>query len=616
MRLQLLGNLAIVAPSLASGAPSRRRRSLALLALVASAAPRPIGREKLLAYLWPESDPDHGGNSLRQTLFGLRRDLGEDVFLKESGKDIQLDPARITVDLWEFNDAVARQDAGRVVELYGGPFLDGFQNAELPEFSRWVDSERERLERRYLGALDAFAQRADEAGRYDESVSWRRRQAASDPYSSRAALGLLRALAAAGDRPGALQYSRVYENLIRLDLDVDPDPAVMDFVASLRRDSAAVGLTVHGSDGFRPAVERSPARMEMPEAPADALSDVDENRPESLAERSSPLPEASGIRSRARPWFTIRSRRGLATAVVAVIVMAVAGLGWSRWPGFRVDGLSAAPGADLQTMVLLGSGKTDDSGRDQANRLVACDGPACPEDALPQRAFIVPKHPAHMAPVAGMHYIAPVREGAEHSPPGFACCTTATFENEFSLPPDAVSARIAIWVLADNQAAVEVNGVEFGRHADPLGSDNFAGPPAAFSKVFAPDPSGVNRLRVILHDGGGALALHYNAIVTYEVIVDGDGDGVPDDEDAYPGSDLRPTAFVGRCDSGVGNQVLANPRGATFNDLIGEAPTGGGIDELVPFVNSLTAGWIAAGLITERDPGWIAACATGSRARL
>src|SRR5207248_3609116 len=91
------------------------------------------------------------------------------------------------------------------------------------ELDRWVDGERERLGRLYAGALQSMAQDREAAGDFVGAVKWHRRLAAHDPLSSRIALALIRALAAAGDSEGALQHARIYETLSRAELDAPPD---------------------------------------------------------------------------------------------------------------------------------------------------------------------------------------------------------------------------------------------------------------------------------------------------------------------------------------------------------------------------------------------------------
>lgn len=479
INLQLLGGLDFVGPDPALTARARRRHPLMLLALVATAAPRAVSRDRIMAFLWPESDSARASNSLRQALHSLRRDLHEDLFLPETSSGLQLDRQKVSVDLWTFREATARRAAAEAVAAYRGPFLEGFQIGGAPEFCRWVEAEREHLERDYRAALDALARQAEDAARHDEAVTWRRRLAAADPFSSRVALGLLKALAAAGDRPGALQHAALHDRLVRSHLEVEPDPAIAEFVTSLRT----------------PPRER-PALLAKPAQPTPAV-EASETLPTAIVPRPAraarPL-EVRGSLARAR-WL------GAVGAVALIGVGAVSAMMVYR------------PAEDF---VVLTSGGSPVAGRDAANRLIMCEGPICPGGQLPQDSYVVPTHLEYTNPTTGTRFIAPAAEGATVKAPGYACCSTAVFENEFTLPPDAKSATITITLLADNQAIVAINGVEFGRQADRDAPWNYGGAPTTFAATFLPDPSGVNRLRVTVWDGGGATGLNYRALVTHD----------------------------------------------------------------------------------------------------
>src|SRR5512146_2311016 len=59
----------------------------ALLAYLLLARPRGFHRrDRLVALFWPESDAEHGRNSLRQAVYFLRRSLGDDV-LESRGEE-------------------------------------------------------------------------------------------------------------------------------------------------------------------------------------------------------------------------------------------------------------------------------------------------------------------------------------------------------------------------------------------------------------------------------------------------------------------------------------------------------------------------------------------------
>ncbi len=94
-------------------------------------------------------------------------------------------------------------------------------------------------------------------------------------------------------------------------------------------------------------------------------------------------------------------------------------------------------------------------------------------------------------------------------------------------------------------------------------------------------------------------------------VSDADGDGIVDDEDAFPNSNLGATVVIGTCDAGVGNHLFAN--GSTMNDLLGAAAgSAQNHGAYVSAVTKLANGWKEAGLISGRDHGKITSCAARS----
>ena len=183
--------------------------------------------------LWPELDSERARNNLKQLVFSLRRALSPDVFAA-TGASLRLDPNVITVDVWAYEKAIADGQLENAVARYGGPFLDGFSVPGLSEFERWVDTERERLARVHAQTLDTLAERAHRAGQYEIAAAWRRHLAALDPLSAKYAVAFVRALADAGDIPGALRHAHLFERLVRSELDADVGPEMRLLVAQLR----------------------------------------------------------------------------------------------------------------------------------------------------------------------------------------------------------------------------------------------------------------------------------------------------------------------------------------------------------------------------------------------
>ena len=233
LHLRILGGAAVLSSDGALAGAAGRRRAVALLALVASARDDGLPRDRALALLWPELDSERARNNLKQLVFSLRRALSPDVFAA-TGSTLRLDPNVITADVWAYEKAIAEGALESAVARYGGPFLDGFSVPGLTEFERWIDTERERLARVHAETLDTLAERATRAGQFEIAAAWRRHLAALDPLSARYAVSFVRALADAGDVPGALRHAHLFERLVRSELDADVGPEMRLLVAQLR----------------------------------------------------------------------------------------------------------------------------------------------------------------------------------------------------------------------------------------------------------------------------------------------------------------------------------------------------------------------------------------------
>ena len=255
LHLKTFGGLSVASSGVPVSGAAQQRKTLALLALLAAAGKSGLARDKLVAYLWPEADAEHARGLLKQACYVLRRDLREpDLILGTT--QLRLNPDVITSDMQTFEAALERGDAAQAAALYGGPFLDGFYLSDAAEFERWVEAERRRLRERATAALERLATEAAAGGDQQTAVAWWRRLAALDPLNSHVALGLMKALAAAGDRAGALQTARVHESQLREDVGVALDPAVVDLTERLRAET-----------------ERSP-RPRRPAAPEPAATEA------------------------------------------------------------------------------------------------------------------------------------------------------------------------------------------------------------------------------------------------------------------------------------------------------------------------------------------------------
>jgi DNA-binding SARP family transcriptional activator/TolB-like protein len=321
IRINTLGGLSVRGEDGAplSGAAAQPRR-MAILALLARAGERGISREKLLGLLWPDADDERGPRTLAQALYALRRDLGVEEAIVGS-KDLRLDPALASSDVSEFSSALARGEDERAVNLYHGPFLDGFHLAGADEFSRWAERERAAIAVEHSRALESLARAARAGGDARTSVAWWRKLAAIEPLNARVTVGLMDALAVSGDRAGAIQHARVYELLVEQELDLPPDKDVLAFAERLRQNAIET-----------PAIVETTAPMRIAGPPATTIADsrAPEPAPIEGAEPArapsgdvSPTP-ASPPATSPRPTSPIRRIWFLTAALIVVATIGVA----------------------------------------------------------------------------------------------------------------------------------------------------------------------------------------------------------------------------------------------------------------------------------------------------
>lgn len=211
------------------------RKGLGLLAVLAVEGS--MGRDRLMALLWSESDTERAKGSLKQAVYMLRRQLDIPNLLLGT-TELRLNPEHIQSDVHLFSRAMEEGDLATAVRHYTGPFLDGVYLERTPEFERWVEAQRLDLAQQYARALEGLARAAEAQGDHAAAAGWWRRLQGADPLNSRVAVSLMTALDTSGDRAAALQHAQIHETLLREELGIAPDPAVATLAERLRSPSA------------------------------------------------------------------------------------------------------------------------------------------------------------------------------------------------------------------------------------------------------------------------------------------------------------------------------------------------------------------------------------------
>ena len=273
-RLRTFGTLALAGPGDETllGKHGHQHRRLALLAVLAAAGEEGRSRDQLHVLFWPDATQARARHSLEQLLYAIRTSIHEDVFAGVN--PVRLNSAVVCSDIGDFQQAVAANDLARAVEVYRGPFLDGFYLSDAPEFEQWLNAERSNLERIYSVALERLAQKAAAERDHTGEIRWRRELAVTDPVSSKNATGLIRAMMSAGDNASALQFAEQYEAIVAKELGTSVGPSVASLVAEARANTKSDRVAVEKSAQIPArAASQSPPRIEgAPVAPPSSSS--------------------------------------------------------------------------------------------------------------------------------------------------------------------------------------------------------------------------------------------------------------------------------------------------------------------------------------------------------
>lgn len=263
--LRLLGGASLERHGTPVSGRGAQRRRMAFLALLAAAPLGVLSRDKIVGYLWPDTDPQKARRLLSESLYVIRKTLGEDS-VEAVGDDLRLNPDVVWNDVAGFREALERGELVEAVEVYAGPFLDGFYVDDAVEFERWVEGTRDALARDHVEALKILAQQAHDRADPSEAVGWWRHLIHIDPLDAAVALRYMQALEDAGRRAEALQFAERHARLLQDEFDARPNPEVEALAKRLRQSPATTRL---GRAVSRPVTGPSAPTPEVPARPSE-----------------------------------------------------------------------------------------------------------------------------------------------------------------------------------------------------------------------------------------------------------------------------------------------------------------------------------------------------------
>jgi DNA-binding SARP family transcriptional activator/TolB-like protein len=272
VRLRLIGQMEAWTVRSESVLPVGRK-TRALLASIAMAAPRPLLRGRLAEQLWSRRPEEQARASLRQEIHRLLEALSpaETEILIITRDHLTLRPGAVWIDVEEVMRATAAQPAA--LALLDGDLLEDLDGID-PNFDAWLNAERERLRDRARGIAELMLREDMEP---DVAIAAAQRLLAIDRSHEGAWRALMKAHAARGERGLAVQaYDRCRASLGDM-LDAAPSIETQKLLNEIRGPSNS-RLPLRPPQVAEPVspppapVVADPETASAPAPPADDLS--------------------------------------------------------------------------------------------------------------------------------------------------------------------------------------------------------------------------------------------------------------------------------------------------------------------------------------------------------
>lgn len=229
LRLTLFGHMGAQDAAGKSLLP-RARKTRALLAILAMAAPRPVLRSQITALLWSQREKEQGRASLRQAVHELQEVLGSPCnrLLCAERNHIALLEAGLWVDALDLGRQAGTSDV--LLDLFRTSLLEDLAGLD-PAFDRWLEDERRRLARvaRTIGE-GVLAECSSVA----ETMKTAERLLVIDRAHEGAWRAVIRIHAERGDRGAALAAFEQCRAALAEASHLAPGREIQDLVASIR----------------------------------------------------------------------------------------------------------------------------------------------------------------------------------------------------------------------------------------------------------------------------------------------------------------------------------------------------------------------------------------------
>lgn len=207
-------------------------KAIALICLLVLKDNGYLSREKIVGYLWPDSNIEAARYNLRYNLWLIKKNIGADehgnFFLRVDNEFFCINKDyEFTCDITEImkfkpgkDDSI--EDILKLKRLFRGDLLEGFYFKKCEEFNDIIIFERISFEQHKVKILKRLAELYENSENYDSCIDIINEILEIEPYDEEMVLKLMDIYTRCGKRIAAITYYNNYSNGLAGSLGISP----------------------------------------------------------------------------------------------------------------------------------------------------------------------------------------------------------------------------------------------------------------------------------------------------------------------------------------------------------------------------------------------------------
>ena len=213
-------------------------KAIALVCLLVLNERRYLSREKIIGYLWPDSNTDAAKYNLRYNLWLIKKNILED---KKNNSFIKVDTECCSINSkYEFNCDIINimkfkpscQDSVegilKLKRLFRGDLLEGCYFNKCDEFNNLIIYERINFEQHKVKILQRLVEVYENDNRYEDCIDVLNEILEIEPYDEKIALKLMDIYQKSGKRAVAINYYNEFSYNLSCSLGIHPSNELRD----------------------------------------------------------------------------------------------------------------------------------------------------------------------------------------------------------------------------------------------------------------------------------------------------------------------------------------------------------------------------------------------------